>query len=129
VVAVLAGTIGMAVLCVMFRPTARDSNRPASAAPETRARKELSTLQQRNELPADPGAALTTAMDDLGAAIHAAPEGSTEEILRKVSTPGRDCRLVWANDSPSLVFGRYPIRANSLAHTLEACAQAILRMR
>jgi hypothetical protein len=128
VVASLGGTIAMAVLCVMFWPTARDSNPAASAAPAARAAAELSTSQRRDELPADPDAALTTALDDLGAALDAAAEGSQEEILRKVSTPGQDCRMVWAKDSPSLVFGRYPIRANSLAHTLEACAQAILRM-
>jgi hypothetical protein len=112
----------------MFWPTARHSRPPASAVQETQAAAELSTSQRRDDLPADPGAALTTAIDHLGAALDGAAEGSPEEILRKVSTPGQDCRMVWANDSPSLVFGRYPIRANSLAHTLEACAQAVTRM-
>jgi hypothetical protein len=124
----LAGTIGIAVLCVIFWPTARNSHSPASAALAMRASAELSTSQQRDELPDDPGAALTTAIDHLGAALDEVAEGSPEEILRKVSTPGRDCGMVWANDSPSLVFGRYPIRGNSIAHTLEACAQAVSRM-
>jgi hypothetical protein len=138
VVVSVVGMIGMVLLCVMFRPAAADPNPHASAAPETRAGKEpalqsvtagLSTFQQRNELPADPGAALTMALDHLSSALDEAAGGSQEEILRKASAPGQDCRMAWTNDTPSLVFGRFPIRANSLAHTLEACAQAVLRMR
>jgi hypothetical protein len=141
VLAGVAGMIGMTLLCVMLWPAARGagknanprttefSNPPASAALETRAAAELSTSQRRDELPADPGAALTMALDHLSSALDEAAEGSQEEILRKASAPGQDCRMAWTNDTPSLVFGRFPIRANSLAHTLEACAQAILRMR
>jgi hypothetical protein len=124
VMASAAGMIAMGVLCAMFWPTALAVGEPAPLLVASGA----GTSQQRIELPLEPGAALATALDDLGAAIDGAPQGSTEEILRRVSKPERDCGMVWVNNSPSVVFGRYPIRANSLAWTLESCAQAVLRM-
>ncbi len=84
--------------------------------------------RQRVVLPAEPGAALSGALDDLDSAIEGAPQGSTEEILRKASARGQDCRMVFVDNSPSVVFGKYPNRANSLAVTLEACAQAVSRI-
>lgn len=126
VAACVLGMTAMAVLSVMFWPTARDAKGQESALKSGAAG--VSASQQPNELPAEPSAALTTALDHLSTAIDGAAEGSPEEILRKASTPGQDCTMVWVNNSPSLVFGRYPIRENSLAHTLEACAQAVLRL-
>lgn len=79
-------------------------------------------------LPNDPGAALTTALDDLDSAVQGVPQHSPEEILRMVSRPGRDCRLIWKGHFPSIVFGTTPIRPNSLAENLEGCAQAVKQM-
>jgi hypothetical protein len=79
------------------------------------------------ELPAEPDAALTMALAHLDTALNGVYGRSPEEVLRKVSTRGRDCTMVWADHSPSLVFGADPIRPNSLAQILEACAEAVSR--
>jgi hypothetical protein len=137
VVVSVIGTIGATVLCVLFWPAARvamGNATPVSAAvsipaaaliPETPVPQSART---RLELPADPSAALSTALAELSQALDRA-RGNPEEVLRKVSKPGQKCTMVWANDSVSLVFGGDPIRANSLAHQLEDCAEAVSRVR
>jgi hypothetical protein len=131
------GTIGVAVLCVLFWPAARVamgnatpvsaavSNPPAALILETPGPQ---SARSRLELPADPSAALSMALAELSQALDRA-RGNPEEVLRKVSKPGQKCTMVWANDSVSLVFGGDPIRANSLAHQLEDCAEAVSRVR
>ena len=52
-----------------------------------------------------------------------------EELLRRVSTPDHDCMLAWHDHVPSLVFGKEPIEANSLASTIHACANAVRSLR
>jgi hypothetical protein len=155
VVAIVAGVVGMIGGCVLFWPRARAAtgngtpvsaavlNPPASPGPErsgmersgmekpdARAGKELgvrSVFPGRLELPADPSAALTTALAHLSTALDGAG-GNPEAVLRKVSKPGQKCMMVWANDSVSLVFGGNPIPQNSLAHGLEDCAEAVSRV-
>jgi len=147
-VARVAGMIALTLLCVMIRPAARDAKGHATpgsvAASKSPASPEAGPLAgplagkesaphlvpagASAVLPAEPSAALTAALDHLSTAIDGAAEGSPEEILRKVSKPGQDCTMVWVDNSPSLVFGRFPIRENSLAQTLEACAQAVARL-
>ena len=91
---------------------------PAAAPPATREIK----------LPDDAGAAFRTAIDDLDGAVADIPEQSPEQILRTVSGPGHDCLLLWNGDYPSVIFGRAPVRPNSLAANLEGCAQAIKQL-
>ena len=79
-------------------------------------------------LPDDAGGALTAALDDLDSAVEGFPQQSPEQILRMVSGPGRDCRLLWKGHYPSIVFGMAPIRPNSLAANLEGCARAVKQL-
>jgi hypothetical protein len=135
VVASVTGMIAVALLCALLWPAARNAmedttpaaaaipNPSASVKPETRGGKE------RVELPADAGVALTMALDHLDAALVRASGKSPQELLHKISLPGQNCPMVWANDSPSLVFGGAPIRPNSLAHILEDCAEAVSRVQ
>jgi hypothetical protein len=85
-------------------------------------------VSRQIELPVDPDAALITALDHLNAALEGFPARSPEQILRQVSGNGQNCMLVWTNDVPSLVYGREPLGPNSLAYTLEDCAEAVSRM-
>ncbi len=89
---------------------------------------ETKPLQQYPGLPADPGAALTTALDDLDHALFDFPGKTPEQLLKSVSRPGEDCVLAWSGHFPSLVFGKQPIRYNSLSATLEGCARAVERL-
>jgi hypothetical protein len=75
-----------------------------------------------------PHAVLITALDRLNEAVASVPEQSAEQILRKVSAPGHGCQLVWYGRTPSILFGRPPIRANSIAATLADCAEAVSRL-
>jgi len=77
-------------------------------------------------LPGEPGGAFFTALGDLDNAVAQRPE-SPEQILRSVSRPGGDCSLTWIDRYPSLVFGK-KTGPNSIALTLEGCAQAFARL-
>lgn len=83
-------------------------------------------LKRSNALPRDPHAALTAAMDRLDAALSGVP-GNPVETLWKVSHAGKGCMLLWSNNAPSVLFGREPLRPNSLAYTLSDCAEAVSR--
>jgi len=83
------------------------------------------TKPLKDALPDDPGAALTTALDDLDHALFDFPGKTPEQLLKSVSRPGEDCALAWSGHYPSLVFGKQPIRNNSLSATLEGCARAV----
>jgi hypothetical protein len=82
----------------------------------------------RIELPSDPPAALTTALDRLNGALETVPGHSPEDVLRKISRKGQGCLMIWTSNVPSLVFGHEPRRSNSLAWALEDCAEAVSRL-
>jgi len=134
VVASVAGMIGVSVFCVLLWPMARRAMAnptPVSVAVSNpRASLDLKAREPEaraeEELPAEPGAALTMGLAHLGTALERAGGGSPEEALRKASKPGqKKCMIVWTNDSVSLVFGGNALRPNSLAHELEDCAEAV----
>lgn len=133
----VAGGVALAIVCAVTGPVARENRASGPhAAMEMQRRPELprvpaaasSPALPRTELPNDPNAALTTALNDLNTALEGFPRGSPEQILRKVSKRRQDCLLVWTNNLPSLVFGTEPLGPNSLAYTLEDCAEAVSRM-
>jgi hypothetical protein len=138
VVASFAGMIGVTVFCVLLWPMARRAMAnppPVSVAVsnprasfELRRREPVAREPEARageDLPADPGAALTMGLAHLSTALERAGGGSPEEVLRKASKPGKKCMVVWTNDSVSLVFGGNALRPNSLAHELEDCAEAV----
>jgi hypothetical protein len=137
-----AGGIALAFVCGMCLPTPRmvlETATPDSLAliqAETRRVMPAAPVvtwrapPRRIELPADPEAALTTALEHLNTALGALPAGSSpEQILRQVSADVQGCLLTWTNDIPSVVYGRELLSPNSLAYTLEDCAEAVSRMR
>ena len=131
-----AGGIALAFVCGMCLPaprTVRETATPDSLAPiqtVTRPAVPPTPVPRRIELPADPEAALTTALDHLNAELEALPAGlSPGQILRQVSADVHGCMLTWTNDIPSVVYGREPLGPNSLAYILEDCAEAVSRMR
>ncbi len=85
-------------------------------------------LKPARELPPDGDSAMAAALEHLNAALEQIPGQSPEQILKLVSKPDRDCMLAWTNDLPSVVFGKEPILPNSLANTLEACADAVTQL-
>ncbi len=80
------------------------------------------------DLPSDPYAALSEALDRLNAAVASVPAQTTEQLLREASAAGNGCLLIWHGNVPSIVFGMKPIRPNSLAHVLSDCADAVSRL-
>jgi hypothetical protein len=143
-VASIAGTAALIFLCVALWPSGRSVNAgsaqtsamvPGAQLPETkiplpapRARNALKALF-RDPLPKDPHAALTTALDRLNRALETVPGRSPEQVLRKLAADGEGCSLVWTNDLPSIVFGMKPAPPNSLAMTLEECAESVAGLR
>ncbi len=124
----IAGRIVLALVCALTGPVVRQANEKEVRGSAVIA-EPTAPVVQRTELPADPDAALTTALDHLNSALEAFPERSPEQILHQVSTPREDCMLAWTNNLPSVIYGREPIGPNSLAYTLEDCAKAVSRMR
>lgn len=124
--------VALALVCLAPGRVAQDANHPAagrvaevSGAFSGGAKRPESVAQ----LPADAERAMTTALDDLNSALEGIPGRSPEQLLREVSGRGGDCRMVWTNNLPSLVFGEKPIGPNSLASTMEGCAKAVSRLR
>jgi hypothetical protein len=149
IAASVIGMIAVSLLCVLLWPLVRKAaenaprDSPAASNPssaiesETRAGTEPrrqsviavvgSPSRLHIELPVDPAAALTMAIDHLSTALEGVPGRSSDEILRQLSKTRPGCRMVWTDDVPSLVFGGDP-RPNSLAYTLEDCAEAVSRL-
>ena len=107
-------------------------DRPASQKDSGALRTEL---RKDNDLPADPRAALTVGLDRLNDALSAVPATRQYEVLRKISTNGQDCALVWTDNLPSLLFpgngqtgSLDPTHPNELANTLADCAAAVSRL-
>jgi len=125
--AAVAGLIALVFLCALAW---RTLHAPVKAPPADSPVARQGELKPRNELPLDPHDALATAIDRLDDALAAA-RGigiSTDEALRRVSANGKGCLMVWRDDLPSVLFGREPVRRNSLANTLADCAQAVSRL-
>lgn len=143
-VAGVAGTAALIFLCVVLWPSGRSvagTSEPASATlpsaaisgtriplPSANARNALKVLF-RDPLPTDPHAALTTALDRLNRALETVPGRAPEQVLRTLAANGESCALVWTNDLPSVLFGKKPLPPNSLATTLEECAEAVAGLR
>ena len=119
------------LMAICFLTGSVTQNRHARAVPLPHraatpvARPEISRGETARGLPDDAGAAFTNAIEDLDSAVGDFPQQSPQEILKTVSSSGRDCRLLWNGDYPSVLFGRTPIGTNSLAANLEGCAQAV----
>lgn len=130
--AVVAGSLVLAALASFFWPLAREAlenrNSPVSVSSAPQPARAGGAAHPRIELPADPDAALTTALDHLNTALEEMPGRSPEQILRTVSSRKQDCMLAWTSNLPSLIFGGEPLRPNSLAYTLENCAESVSRM-
>jgi hypothetical protein len=121
----IIGALALAILVFIKPPQPQPLVRYASVAPHT----VVTALgPQPVDLPADPPAALSEALDRLNAAVASAPAQTTEQILRRASASGNGCLLIWNGNVPSLVFGMKPIRPNSLAHVLSDCADAVSRL-
>ncbi|HWF06902.1 MAG TPA: hypothetical protein VG297_00485 [Bryobacteraceae bacterium] len=139
-VAAMAGAAALIFLCVVLWPSGHSVNSgsvqtsarlPEVQIPETGiplpapgARYALRTLF-RDPLPKDPHAALTTAFDRLNRALETIPGRSPEQVLKSLAADGDGCSFVWTNDLPSIVFGMKPAPSNSLAMTLEKCAETV----
>ena len=125
----------LAIICIMtgmFVPVGRHRarNTSTSQSPVLTVPAPIAVSEQAQYavgLPREPEAALTTALDDLDKAVRDRTE-SPEQILKIVSRPGQDCTLAWTGHYPSLVFGKKG-GPNSIAVTLEGCAQAVFRLR
>jgi hypothetical protein len=88
----------------------------------------VNVTRVRHPLPRDPEAALGTALARLNGALETVPQRTPEETLKKVTAEGNGCTLVWTNDLPSIIFGTRP-GPNSIAMTLEECAEAVEDLR
>jgi hypothetical protein len=130
-VAAATGMIALAFVCLIAwqltnRPKERVSPSPIRPVPQTVAAViQPGASPPGNELPRDPHAALSTAIDRLNSALAAVPGRSPEEALRKVSGNGKGCAVVWNSDLPSVLYGRDTQRQNALANTLADCATAV----
>jgi hypothetical protein len=133
-VAAATGVIALAFLCLVSWQLA---HWPAESATQNPARPEPRTAativgQKKpppgSELPRDPHAALSTAIDRLNDALATVPGRSAEEALRQVSGAGQGCMVVWNSDLPSVLYGRDTQRQNALANTLADCASAVSRL-
>lgn len=133
----MAAQVALALICVATAPSVHErrdesnANIPLQAQPRPQARPSqiLSPLPAQTAEAISADEALTTALDDLDTALEAQPGRSPEELLRQVSTPDHDCMLAWHDHVPSLVFGKEPIGSNSLASTIQACANAVHHLR
>lgn len=99
-----------------------------SAAPAAMASPTPAIYQGSRELPRDPPAAFTSALDRLDSALDSVGDENPRDALWKVSRPGKECLMIWNQNSPAVLFGRKPIGANSLAGTLSDCADAVSRL-
>jgi hypothetical protein len=136
VIAALAGTAALIFLCLvawpsrLFHAGLTDPSTSENAPVQTTNGQRQAPAPQPGlfqALPKDPQAALATALDRLNGALETVPGVSPEEALRKVSARGSNCGIVWSNNLPAVVFGLDPSRPNSLAATLEDCAEAVAR--
>jgi hypothetical protein len=125
-----AGVLALSFLCATLWQISRLrtetlSSRLRQTAPVVAS----AELPHGYELPRDPHAALTTALDRLNDSLTAVPGQSPEYALRKVSLPGGGCMVVWTGDVPAVLFGQEPLHPNSLAQTLAKCAEAVARLQ
>jgi hypothetical protein len=120
-----AGVITLALVCVMLWWLASLSSAPVSNGRQSGP----SVLPApANELPLDAAAELANALNSLDYALATVPGTTAEAALRKVSAPGKGCMIIWVDDHPSVVFGRAPLRPNSIANTLSDCVDAVSRL-
>lgn len=133
----MAAQVALALICAATAPSVHERRDESNAnialqsqpRPQARPPQNLSVPSPQTVTTISADEALTTALDDLDTALEAQPGRSPEELLRQVSTPDHDCMLAWHDHVPSLVFGKEPIGSNSLASTIQACANAVHRLR
>jgi len=122
-----AGVIAVALVCVMLWWITSISSAPLSSGRQSPPGPSTPAATA-SVLPLDAAAELSHALDNLDYALATVPGITAEAALRKVSTPGKGCMVVWVDDQPSLVFGGEPVRPNTLAKTLSGCADAVTRL-
>jgi hypothetical protein len=83
------------------------------------------SIQTQTTASERPRSAVLKSLEDLDDALAEFPPDASQAILRRASITERGCMLVWVGGLPSVVFGSQPIRPDSIATTLEKCAQAV----
>jgi len=137
-VAVTMALIAMSILCVVawrvisITPQAdAAAPRPATVAAPPEPVKQNESIPSRGS-----HSSLTAALDHLDTALATASQNKPAEnspnnpmaTLRKVSSMGQGCTLLWTNNLPSILYGGTSGDGASLASILNNCADAVSRL-